>query len=88
MLHVTPRHSTTASAIRRAAGLVLARAGRLMDRWIAAVIARQQRQADLWHLGRLGDRELRDIGLTRSDLGAGLAEAAKSRIQKQQTGRS
>jgi uncharacterized protein YjiS (DUF1127 family) len=84
MLNVTPRTSTIAPSIRRAAGLFLARLGRFINRWVAAEIARRERQADLAVLRKFSDRELRDIGLARGDIGAGLAEAAKSRLRRQQ----
>jgi uncharacterized protein YjiS (DUF1127 family) len=83
MFNVTPRYSTAAPVIWRAAGSFVARVRILIDRTIAALIARQERQAELFYLRRLGDRELRDMGLTRGDLDAGLAEAAKARIEKQ-----
>ena len=40
-----------------------------------------ERQAALYVLRRFSDRELKDIGLCRGDLGDGLAEAAKYRLQ-------
>jgi uncharacterized protein YjiS (DUF1127 family) len=88
MLNITPRSLTTAPAIRRQIGIFLARLGPILDCWVAAAIARRQHQADLFALRQLSDRELKDIGLYRGDIGAGLAEAAKSRIQAQQTKRS
>jgi uncharacterized protein YjiS (DUF1127 family) len=39
-------------------------------------------------LCRFSDRELRDIGLNRCDIGMGLEEAAKFRLQMQQMERS
>ncbi|WP_425114628.1 DUF1127 domain-containing protein [Bradyrhizobium sp.] len=66
----------------------MARLGRLIGRWIAALIARHERQAELFALRQLSDRELRDIGLSRGEIGDGLAEAAKARIQRQQAERS
>jgi uncharacterized protein YjiS (DUF1127 family) len=49
--------------------------------------ARHERQANLFALRKLSDRELRDIGLYRCDIGEGLAEAAITRIRLQQTER-
>jgi uncharacterized protein YjiS (DUF1127 family) len=88
MPNIIPSHSTTAPTIRREIGIFLVRLGRLANRWIAAAIARRERKAAFWALRQLSDRELRDMGLNRGDIGVGLAEAAKSRLQKQQTERS
>jgi uncharacterized protein YjiS (DUF1127 family) len=84
MQNITPRYATT--PFRRGAGaILLARLARLINRWIAAIIARHEREADLFALRRLSDRELKDIGLYRGDISEGLAEAAKSRTRIQQT---
>ena len=88
MPNIIPSHRTTAPSIWREIGYLSARLGRLTNRWIAAATARHERKAALWALGQLSDRELRDMGLNRCDIGVGLAEAAKSRLQKQQTERS
>lgn len=88
MLNITPQHATAAPAIRRGVSLIMARLGRLIGRWIAALIARHERHAELFALRQLSDRELRDIGLSRGEIGDGLAEAAKARIQRQQAERS
>jgi uncharacterized protein YjiS (DUF1127 family) len=60
-----------------------------VNRLIAAIIAERERQANLAVLRALSDRELRDMGLMRSQIGAGLAQAAKDRscAQNQPTGR-
>ena len=59
------------------------------SRLIAAIIAERERQANLAVLRALSDRELRDMGLMRNQIGAGLAQAAKDRscAQNQPTGR-
>ena len=49
------------------------------NRLIAAIIAERERQANLAVLRALSDRELRDMGLMRSQIGAGVAQAAKDR---------
>jgi uncharacterized protein YjiS (DUF1127 family) len=79
MLNTTP--SDTLTYFRRRIDIRLARIGRLINRWIAAAIARRERQAALYVLHRFSDRELKDIGLCRGDLGDGLAEAGKYRLQ-------
>jgi uncharacterized protein YjiS (DUF1127 family) len=39
-------------------------------------------------LRRLNDRELKDIGINRCDIGDGLAERARARLSMQQSERS
>lgn len=55
----------------------------LINGWIACMIARRERQAHLYMLRKLGDRELRDMGLGRHQIGEGLREAAKERAEMQ-----
>jgi uncharacterized protein YjiS (DUF1127 family) len=88
MPNTIPSHSTAAPQIRRGIRLPLLRLGRLVDRWVSAVIARHERRAVLFALRQFSDRELGDMGLYRSDIGVGLAEAARCRLQMQQTKRS
>ena len=59
--------------------LLLTRSKRFIDRMVAAMIARHQRQAELFVLQRLSDRELRDIGIYRDQIGPGLEDAAGAR---------
>ena len=68
------------SARRFARGLV-----RLVNRFVAAVIAQRERQASLIILRRMSDRELSDIGLARNQISGGLAAAARDRalLQRQ-----
>jgi uncharacterized protein YjiS (DUF1127 family) len=87
MLNTVRPDATAASAIQRRVRFLLKRMGRLFNHWLAAVIAERARQADIIVLRHLDDRELKDIGLTRGDLGEGLAEAARSRIRMQQSKR-
>jgi uncharacterized protein YjiS (DUF1127 family) len=51
----------------------------LVNNFVAAVIAQRERQANLTILRTLSDRELRDMGLARSQIAGGLVEAAKER---------
>jgi len=83
MLNTARPSATTASAIPRTARFLLKRIGRLLNHWISAVIEQRARQADIIVLRHFSDRELKDIGLTRGDLGEGLAEAARYRIRMQ-----
>jgi uncharacterized protein YjiS (DUF1127 family) len=63
---------------------------RVVNNFVAAVIARREYQANLGVLRSLSDRELWDIGLSRSQIAGGLAEAAKERagLQRQQASRT
>jgi uncharacterized protein YjiS (DUF1127 family) len=79
MLNATPRDASTPTYIRRRIDILLARIGRLINGWVAAAIARHERKAALYVLRRFSDRELKDIGLYRGDLGESLEEAAKYR---------
>jgi uncharacterized protein YjiS (DUF1127 family) len=87
ILNAIPRDAMSQTTVQRGAGILLTRIGRLINRCIAAAIARHERQANLFALRKLSDRELRDIGLYRCDIGEGLAEAARTRIRLQQTER-
>jgi uncharacterized protein YjiS (DUF1127 family) len=87
LLHNTSSHFASAAerpgASRRKARFLLKSLARLINGWIAAVIAQRERQAQLVILRKLDDRELRDIGLNRDQIGEGLAEAAKDRAALQ-----
>jgi uncharacterized protein YjiS (DUF1127 family) len=84
-LNDTSNFSGTSAAIRKALGYFARRAGRLISNWIAARIAHREYQANLALLRTLSDRELRDMGLDRCQIGEGLAEAAKARSCCQQS---
>ena len=82
MLNIPPYPPVTAR-YRTSVGSFLVWLGRLVDRWVAAAIARHARQAELVTLHQLGDRELKDIGICRGEIGYGLDEAAKTRARLQ-----
>jgi uncharacterized protein YjiS (DUF1127 family) len=88
MLNNTSPYAVTAPGIRRGAAVFLARFGRLINRWIAAVIAHRERQAAFFALRDLSDRDLRDIGIYRNDIGDALAERARERSRMQDSRRS
>jgi uncharacterized protein YjiS (DUF1127 family) len=44
------------------------RFGHLVDAWVAAMIESRSRQAAIYALNRLSDRDLRDIGLDRGSI--------------------
>jgi uncharacterized protein YjiS (DUF1127 family) len=85
MLNTAPRYA--APTIRRGAAAFLARLGRLINRWIAAFIAHRERQACIVALRYLNDRDLKDIGIIRFDIGDALADRAKARLDMQQSER-
>jgi len=62
---------------------LLRRARRLIDNAVAAAMADCQRRADLELLRHLSNRELKDIGLYRSQIECGLADAARERARQQ-----
>ena len=55
----------------------------LINEWIAAFIAQREHQAALAALRILDDRQLRDMGLDRGQIGSALADAAKYRALRQ-----
>ena len=88
MLNNTSPYAVTAPGVRRGAANLLARLGRLINQWIAAVIAHRERQAELAALRHLSDRGLKDIGLCRNEIGDALAERARERTRMQHSQRS
>jgi uncharacterized protein YjiS (DUF1127 family) len=88
MLNNTSPYAVTAPGVRRGAAILLARLGRLINSWIAALIAHRERQAALVALRHLSDRGLKDIGLCRNEIGDALAERAEERARMQHSRRS
>ncbi len=88
MLNNTSPYAVTTPGVRRGATIFLARLGRLINRWIAAMIAHRERQAALVALRHLSDRDLKDIGLCRNEIGDALAERAEERARMQHSQRS
>ena len=84
MLHNASGDSTVAVAFLRSLRYFTARLSRRIKSWVAAVVAHREQQAQSYVLRHLSDRELRDFGLSRSQIGNGLAEAAKERARCQQ----
>jgi uncharacterized protein YjiS (DUF1127 family) len=83
MLNSTSEFSSAPLAIRRSLRVVGRGVWRAINNAIAAIIAQREQQANLTVLRKMSDRELRDIGLARSEIGAGLAQAAKERMRTQ-----
>ena len=83
MLTNFPRFAPGAPTFRNRFALLLARLGRRIDRWVAALIARRARQVALGALFRLDDRALKDIGLYRSQLNDTVFWSAEARRRMQ-----
>jgi uncharacterized protein YjiS (DUF1127 family) len=66
--------------------ILLARLRRLINRFLAAVIARHERHAARVALHRLDDRQLQDLAMTRSEIESRLEELAQTRARMQQPG--
>ena len=80
----------TPIAVQRSTRLFARGIVRVVNNFVAAIIAQREHQANLTILRTLSDRELRDMGLARGQLAGGLAEAAKerARLQKRLSGRT
>ncbi|WP_247518103.1 DUF1127 domain-containing protein [Bradyrhizobium sp. 190] len=82
MLTTIPTSATRPFAWRTA--VWLARLRRLVNRFLAAVIARHERHAARVALHRLDDRQLQDIAMSRSEIESRLEELAQTRARMQQ----
>ena len=60
---------------------------RLVNRWVAGIIARCEREAAGAALRQLDDRGLKDIGIHRHRLGDAFSEIASERMRLQRRGR-
>jgi uncharacterized protein YjiS (DUF1127 family) len=83
LLNSTSEFSSAPLAIRRSLRVFGRSVSRAINNAIAAIIAQREQQANLTVLRKMSDRELRDIGLARSEIGGGLAQAAKDRTRAQ-----
>jgi uncharacterized protein YjiS (DUF1127 family) len=91
LLNHTSDYSSAPFLIRRSIRSFGRGIFRAINTAIAVLIAQREHQANLTILRNFTDRELRDIGLSRNQIGiAGLAEAAKDRmrVQRQLAARS
>ena len=71
---------TTPIAVQTSTRLLARGIVRDVNIFVAAIIAQREHQANLTILRTLSDRELRDMGLTRGQIGLDLAEAVKERV--------
>jgi uncharacterized protein YjiS (DUF1127 family) len=84
MLTNIPTSASRPFALRSA--VWLARLRRLINRFLAAVIARHERHAAREALRKLDDRNLKDFGMYRSQIDSRLEELAQTRARMQQPG--
>jgi uncharacterized protein YjiS (DUF1127 family) len=66
--------------------VLLARVRRLINGFLAAVIARHERHAARAALHRLDDRQLQDMAMSRAEIESRLEELAHTRARMQQPG--
>jgi uncharacterized protein YjiS (DUF1127 family) len=83
MLNHTSDFSSAPFLIRRSIRHFARSFSRAVNNAIAVIIAQREHQANMTVLRSLSDRDLRDIGLSRSQIGNGLAEAARDRLRSQ-----
>ena len=83
MLNTISDYSSTPVAVRKSMRILARGFFRALSNTLSVIIAQREYQANLAILARFTDRELRDIGLDRGRIGAGLAEAAKERALSQ-----
>lgn len=86
MLNI-PRYPPVTERYRTRVGSFLVWLGRLVDRLVAAAIARHQRHAELVALRQFSDRELQDIGIYRGEIDYRLDEVAETRARLQRLDR-
>jgi uncharacterized protein YjiS (DUF1127 family) len=77
------RYPPATARYRSSLGIFLVWLGRLIDRLVAAAIARHARHAELAALRQFSDRELKDIGICRGEIDYGLDDAARTRARLQ-----
>ena len=56
---------------------------KLVNGWVAAILAQRAHQANLTVLRHLDDRQLRDIGIYRGEIDAASADAVRDRALRQ-----
>ena len=86
MTILTTIPSSTTRPFAWRAAVSLARVRRLINRFLAAVIARHERHATRVALHRLDDRQLKDFGMYRAQIDSSLEELAQTRARMQQSG--
>jgi uncharacterized protein YjiS (DUF1127 family) len=87
MLSNIPRYPPATARNRSNVGSFLVWLGRLVNRLVAAALARHARHAELVALRKFSDRQLKDIGICRGEIDHVLDEAAKTRALLQRLDR-
>ena len=85
MLHNASDDSTIPVAFLRSLIFFAIWFARRFHDWINAVIAHRERHAQQYVLRTLSDRDLKDLGIHRSQISEGLAQAAADRSRCQQS---
>ena len=83
MLSNTTNLSATSLTIQRSTRLFTRGIFGIVNNFVAAIVAERERQANLIILRSLSDRDLKDIGLCRNQIGGDLTEAARERARFQ-----
>ena len=83
MLHTISDFSGGPYAVRRSIRSFARSVWRFANNAVAVVIAQRERQATVAILRSMTDRELRDVGISRNQIGPGLALAARERARAQ-----
>jgi uncharacterized protein YjiS (DUF1127 family) len=80
MLSTTP-YTSSSSALRRRAIILLARLRRSVNNWVADMLAYRERQAAIHALHEFSDHQLKDIGLYRGQIEYAINDATRQRTQ-------
>jgi hypothetical protein len=80
----TVQPSTGTPILPRGLGVLV---GRLVNRWIASVIARHEREAALIMLRQIDGRELKDVGIDQHRIGDARTDVARERTRLQRSRR-
>jgi uncharacterized protein YjiS (DUF1127 family) len=83
MTLLTTTRSDNTRLFRRRLSIFLGRLGRLLDDWVAFIIADFERRAEIAALQHLSDQQLKDIGLYRGQIEGAVDEAARDRLRQQ-----
>jgi hypothetical protein len=82
MTMFTTTQPATILTMQRRAIILLARLRRVLNGWVAAAIARRERQAALFALGQLDDRGLDNTRLYRGPIDEAFERAARLRKRR------
>ena len=83
MTLLTTTRSSNTRLFRRRLFVFLSQLGRMVDDWVAFIIADFERRAEIAALQHMSDRQLKDIGLYRGQIEGAIVEAARDRLRQQ-----